>query len=105
MVDIQGVGDLYTDPQIHTSDGVGYNEGNLGLRGMALFFHSHRCNPLCDFLGLTPFDLSVNEVAELFEGSISIEDISQQQDDQGQDDDDAGNAEDVFGSISVRLLV
>jgi hypothetical protein len=33
-VDIQGVGDLYTDPQIHTLDGVGYGDGNLALRGM-----------------------------------------------------------------------
>jgi hypothetical protein len=34
----QGVGDLCTDPQIHTLDGEGYGEGNLGARGMALFF-------------------------------------------------------------------
>jgi elongation factor 2 kinase len=32
-VDIQGVGDLYTDPQIHTLDGQGYGDGNLALRG------------------------------------------------------------------------
>jgi hypothetical protein len=35
-VDIQGVGDLYTDPQIHTLDGQGYGDGNLALRGEAL---------------------------------------------------------------------
>lgn len=64
VVDIQGVGDLYTDPQIHTSDGVGYSDGNLGPRGMAFFFHSHRCNPLCEFLGLTPFDLAPSELLE-----------------------------------------
>lgn len=62
VVDIQGVGDLYTDPQIHTADGVGYSDGNLGPRGMALFFHSHRCNPLCDYLGLTAFDLPPSEL-------------------------------------------
>ena len=42
IVDIQGVQDIYTDPQIHTIDGKGYGEGNLGIRGIALFFLSHR---------------------------------------------------------------
>ena len=27
VVDIQGVGDLYTDPQIHTATGTEYNDG------------------------------------------------------------------------------
>jgi hypothetical protein len=40
------VGDLYTDPQIHTLDGEGYGEGNLGARGMALFFRCVRA-PAC----------------------------------------------------------
>lgn len=62
VVDIQGVGDLYTDPQIHTADGVGYSDGNLGPRGMAFFFHSHRCNPLCEWLGLAAFDLAPSEL-------------------------------------------
>lgn len=30
VVDIQGVGDLYTDPQIHTSLGTDFGDGNLG---------------------------------------------------------------------------
>lgn len=54
-VDVQGVGDLYTDPQIHTLDATEYGDGNLGLRGMALFFRTHECNPLCMRLQLTPF--------------------------------------------------
>lgn len=30
VVDIQGVGDLYTDPQIHTETGTDFGDGNLG---------------------------------------------------------------------------
>ena len=32
VVDIQGVGDLYTDPQIHTAAGHEYGDGNLGTK-------------------------------------------------------------------------
>ncbi|KXJ21681.1 Eukaryotic elongation factor 2 kinase [Exaiptasia diaphana] len=61
VVDIQGVGDLYTDPQIHTAHGKEYGEANLGPAGMALFFSTHKCNSICKTLGLTEFDVSDNE--------------------------------------------
>lgn len=65
VVDIQGVGDIYTDPQMHTVDMKEYGEANLGTRGMALFFSSHVCSPLCEILGLTQFDLAEDDLDRL----------------------------------------
>jgi hypothetical protein len=53
VVDIQGVGDMYTDPQIHTADGQGYGRGNLGVEGINKFFSTHACNSICLAYGLT----------------------------------------------------
>jgi elongation factor 2 kinase len=64
VVDIQGVGDLWTDPQIHTARGLEYGEGNLGTKGMALFFHTHVCNDICARLGLTQFNLAASELKD-----------------------------------------
>lgn len=72
VVDIQGVGDLYTDPQMHTMDLSEYGDANLGAKGMALFFSSHLCSPLCFALGLTQFDLSPEELSRLSSNKWSI---------------------------------
>ena len=53
VVDIQGVEDRYTDPQVH-SLGRRFGVGDGGTEGMALFFQTHRCSPLCVGLGLSP---------------------------------------------------
>uniref|UniRef100_A0A7S2VA96 Alpha-type protein kinase domain-containing protein n=1 Tax=Entomoneis paludosa TaxID=265537 RepID=A0A7S2VA96_9STRA len=61
VADIQGVGDLYTDPQVLSSD-YRFGDGDLGHRGMALFFHSFRHCSLSDLLGIPTFPLSKNEL-------------------------------------------
>ena len=60
ICDIQGVGDLYTDPQIHTIanlkgiETVFGGKGNMGVLGLERFLESHRCNPICAYLRLPP---------------------------------------------------
>jgi elongation factor 2 kinase len=63
VADIQGVGDLYTDPQVLSSD-YRFGEGDLGPRGMALFFKTFRHNTLADSMGIPEFPLSKNELAQ-----------------------------------------
>eukprot|EP00667_Euglena_gracilis_P014864 EG_transcript_15428 len=57
VCDIQGVNDLYTDPQIHSNAGHQnylYGRGDMGMDGINHFFATHRCNGLCRSLGLPP---------------------------------------------------
>jgi len=61
VCDIQGVADLYTDPQIHTVVGDDkvdrpFGKGNLGQRGIDQFLKTHRCNPICRYLKLPPIN-------------------------------------------------
>ena len=63
IVDIQGVGNLWTDPQIHSLAGDDYGDGNLGVGGMALFFSTSRYGPVARSLGLPLFALSPAEQA------------------------------------------
>ena len=56
IVDIQGVEDLYTDPQIHTIDSIAFGQGNLGQLGFDKFLLSHHCNRICKYLKLSPIN-------------------------------------------------
>ncbi|KAG1709475.1 hypothetical protein DVH05_020130 [Phytophthora capsici] len=51
VVDLQGVGGIFTDPQIHSKSGK-FGYGNLVEVGMTAFFATHECNSVCSALGL-----------------------------------------------------
>eukprot|EP00977_Amphora_coffeiformis_P025622 scaffold20863_cov181-Amphora_coffeaeformis.AAC.5 len=61
VADIQGVGDMYTDPQV-LSDDYRFGDGDLGPRGMALFFLTYRSCGMSDAMGIPIFPLSRNEI-------------------------------------------
>lgn len=46
----QGVGGMYTDPQIHTISGKGFGAGNLGQTGIRAFLLRHQCNEVVDVI-------------------------------------------------------
>lgn len=52
MVDIQGVGNVLTDPLIHSLDENRFDAGNFGYEGILKFFISHKCNKYCKHLNL-----------------------------------------------------
>lgn len=52
IVDLQGVGNILTDPQIHCVNTKKFGKGNLGYVGIMKFFMSHICNSYCKHLEL-----------------------------------------------------
>ncbi|KAI1195640.1 hypothetical protein F5X97DRAFT_335213 [Nemania serpens] len=54
VVDLQGVGNMLTDPAIHTIDPERFklNDLNLSAEGFKCFFAVHECNPVCHQLEL-----------------------------------------------------
>eukprot|EP01059_Diplonema_ambulator_P017601 TRINITY_DN29615_c0_g1_i1.p1 TRINITY_DN29615_c0_g1~~TRINITY_DN29615_c0_g1_i1.p1 ORF type:complete len:359 (+),score=60.77 TRINITY_DN29615_c0_g1_i1:117-1193(+) len=56
VCDLQGVGGMYTDPQIHSvGGGDEFGLGNLGADGVRKWIQTHRCGPLCTAMELQPF--------------------------------------------------
>lgn len=51
VVDVQGVGDIYTDPQLYSID-KRYGPADYGIVGISNFFKNHKCNAVCMALGL-----------------------------------------------------
>jgi len=46
-------GDVWTDPQFHTSYATAdFGKGNLEQMGIDGFFKSHKCNSICEYLGI-----------------------------------------------------
>jgi len=60
VVDLQGVKDFYTDPQIHTKDGKGFGLGNLGMNGIDRFLKTHKCNAICQMLVLPMINIATD---------------------------------------------
>ncbi|KAL0228126.1 hypothetical protein RCL1_004269 [Eukaryota sp. TZLM3-RCL] len=84
VVDIQGVGDIYTDPQIHSSNGKDFGLGNLGRPGIDKFLSTHNCNEVCKLLKLpkvgnyvdscaTVVNIPVNEKKVCLNSSFSVD--------------------------------
>lgn len=51
VVDIQGCGSTYTDPQLHSVQKL-YGRADRGTVGFGKFFATHTCNGICHMLDL-----------------------------------------------------
>jgi hypothetical protein len=80
VVDLQGVKDFYTDPQIHTKDGKGFGLGNLGMNGVDRFLKSHKCNAICQMLALPLLNIpdSLKKRTALMKGTMKVPYIEDQ---------------------------
>lgn len=82
VCDLQGVGDLFTDPQIHTEEGKGLGMGNMGADGIAKWVVKHKCNPICRAIGLRSLipsrDPDPQELAALPPPSLNYQDFHSQ---------------------------
>jgi hypothetical protein len=72
VVDVQGVSEIYTDPQVHSRAQKGYGEGDLGSRGHALFLRTfrHELNPVVQRMGLQRFAMLEGELGPAPEAEV-----------------------------------
>ncbi|RLN73694.1 hypothetical protein BBJ28_00025247, partial [Nothophytophthora sp. Chile5] len=64
VVDLQGVGSVFTDPQIHSLQEAKFGKGNLSTAGMTAFFSTHKCNQVCRALDLKSLRESNDEAKD-----------------------------------------
>jgi Alpha-kinase family len=84
---------LYTDPQV-LSDDYRFGDGDLGPRGMALFFRTYRNCGTSDGLGIPTFPLSKNELKvqrKYEDDEVTVSDDEEQDD----NEDDLSYKEDT----------
>ena len=85
ITDIQGVADLYTNPQLHSLE-YRFGDGDLGFRGMALFFHSFRHCGYSDLIGIPIFPLSHNELKH--QANYDDDDLTMSDEEDDDEDED-----------------
>lgn len=79
VIDLQGVKDFYTDPQIHTKDGKGFGLGNLGMNGIDRFLKSHKCNAICQMVSLPMINImETTKKKALLKGTMKVPFIEDQ---------------------------
>jgi elongation factor 2 kinase len=89
VADIQGIGDLYTDPQVLSSD-YRFGDGDLGPRGMAFFMTHFRNCTSSDALGIPIFPLSKNEI-KFHQMKYDDDEVTLSDEDDETDDDSIGH--------------
>jgi len=72
VIDLQGVKDFYTHPQIHTKDGKGFGLGNLGMNGIDRFLKTHKCNAICQMMNLPLINVDWKRKSQTFKGTMQV---------------------------------
>lgn len=71
VVDIQGSGYMYTDPQLH-SHKKEFGKADRGVSGFQDFFKTHQCNAICQQIGLKNRSSSSAAASSKSAGSTAV---------------------------------